>query len=793
MTATVVRSSAADHGSESARTLLGALTAALSDAAQFDRNEQVRPAVVLWPDKDGQWERLLPLLRAGNSHLLTLGAHDPAARIGPAIWLKCMLARMLPHADWAPDVVPILYLPGVSRAELRAVEDCPAPLQPLAELQHRGVWFTQQNGKDWTVVAFLSGRTGAALGLDVARDAATAETLRAAVAQIGRLPVSSLAAQQVTAKTIHDLVLGDRERAVLAWMDEANGSVREREAGEWASFRATCRADFGFDPDEKESRVAAAERLGGRKGAWTKVWARFAEAPQNYPRVPELLRAARPPHAADLFAARDTWPQENEQAESALRGELSGLAKVSHGDAVGAIRKLEQEHRERRGWVWASLGRAPLAAALEPLTRLAAGVAAQITGATREAFASGWRETGWRADAAALEALAAAVLPQDAEAVGHAVRALYLPWLDSVAARFQELLAAEPMKGAAAGGSSPLVAPAPGTCLLFADGLRWDVAQRVADRARARGWALTEGWRWAPLPTVTATAKPAASPVAALVTGAATETEFGTSVADGGQALTSDRFRKLLATQGVQYLARTEIGDPSGMAWTEIGDLDTTGHAEGARLARRVDECVVELVERVQALFDAGWARVRIVTDHGWLMMPGGLPKRELHKSLVASRWGRCAVVKDSSSIDGPTAPWHWNPVVRIALAAGAGAYYEGVEYAHGGASPQECVIPDFTVMRPGGSLRAVSVAGVKWNQLLAKVAVEGDADGCSVALRHDPRKVGTTIGAAKPVLAGNRATLIVEDDALLGQDTYVVLLDDRGEVLAWRETRIGA
>jgi hypothetical protein len=271
------------------------------------------------------------------------------------------------------------------------------------------------------------------------------------------------------------------------------------------------------------------------------------------------------------------------------------------------------------------------------------------------------------------------------------------------------------------------------------------------------------------------------------------EAEFGTAEAATRQPLTWERFRKLLASKAVQHLVRPDTGDPSTSAWTEIGDLDKQGHIEGARLPRRVHECLTELIERVQALFDAGWARVRIVTDHGWLLMPGGLPKRELHKSLVASRWGRCAVVKDSSRVDGPTVPWYWNPAVRVALAAGAGAFYEGVEYAHGGASPQECVIPDFTVMRPGGSLRAVSVASVKWNQLLAKVAVEGDADGCSVALRREPRKVGTTIGAAKPVLAGNRATLIVEDDELLGQDVYVVLLDDRGEVLGWRETKIGA
>ena len=47
----------------------------------------------------------------------------------------------------------IIYLPGVSRATLRATEDCPQELKPLAELQYRGVIWSQANCKDWTVAA----------------------------------------------------------------------------------------------------------------------------------------------------------------------------------------------------------------------------------------------------------------------------------------------------------------------------------------------------------------------------------------------------------------------------------------------------------------------------------------------------------------------------------------------------------------------------------------------------------------------------------------------------------------
>jgi hypothetical protein len=76
--------------------------------------------------------------------------NNPAACQGPALWLKCMIARTLPEANWPEDAVPVICLPGVSRQELRAVDTCPKPLQPLAELQYRGVFWSQHNGKDWT-------------------------------------------------------------------------------------------------------------------------------------------------------------------------------------------------------------------------------------------------------------------------------------------------------------------------------------------------------------------------------------------------------------------------------------------------------------------------------------------------------------------------------------------------------------------------------------------------------------------------------------------------------------------
>lgn len=68
---------------------------------------------------ENQWQPVADRLREMIPELLVLGDHAPAERRGPAIWIKCMLARTLEEADWPTTAVPIIYLPGVSRADLR--------------------------------------------------------------------------------------------------------------------------------------------------------------------------------------------------------------------------------------------------------------------------------------------------------------------------------------------------------------------------------------------------------------------------------------------------------------------------------------------------------------------------------------------------------------------------------------------------------------------------------------------------------------------------------------------------
>src|ERR1700736_3469686 len=90
-------------GRKMSGTVLDALLSALAQGCVYNRNDQVPPAVLLWPDQDRQWEPLMPRLRVILLHLLTLGAYDPATRTGPAIWLRCMLTKTLPGLTYWPE------------------------------------------------------------------------------------------------------------------------------------------------------------------------------------------------------------------------------------------------------------------------------------------------------------------------------------------------------------------------------------------------------------------------------------------------------------------------------------------------------------------------------------------------------------------------------------------------------------------------------------------------------------------------------------------------------------------
>ncbi|HRG56356.1 MAG TPA: hypothetical protein PLG56_09970, partial [Lacunisphaera sp.] len=187
-------------------TLAEALWNSLSAAATSPEGV-VAPVAILWTDPDGQWRPLVEEIRPSLPELYSLGDYAPDQRTGPAIWLKCIVARSLPEISPKEGQIPVLYLPGVSRQILRAGSECPALLQPLIELEYRGAMWHQRNGRDWTVEAFLTSEHG--MGLDLALDARTREAVQRALPSLINEPVAGLQGRRLEAEDFDRLVVGD--------------------------------------------------------------------------------------------------------------------------------------------------------------------------------------------------------------------------------------------------------------------------------------------------------------------------------------------------------------------------------------------------------------------------------------------------------------------------------------------------------------------------------------------------------------------------------------------------------
>ena len=205
---------------------------------------------------------------------------------------------------------------------------------------------------------------------------------------------------------------------------------------------------------------------------------------------------------------------------------------------------------------------------------------------------------------------------------------------------------------------------------------------------------------------------------------------------------------------------------------------------------------VMEICDRIESLIAAGWNSIRIVTDHGWLLMPGGLPKIDLPSVLTENKRGRCAVLKTGASADERLFPWYWNPNQNFALADGISCYRQGEEYAHGGLSLQECLTRELTVSagKSGGKLQATGeITDIAWKGLRCKVAVEGEFSGLSLDVRLlAGNSSSSVVMSVKPIKDNGTGSVVVEDEKLDGTRAVIVLLDEDGELVFQTATVIG-
>lgn len=747
----------------------------------------VRPAAILWTDPKQQWLPLKSLLLQRMPEFTVLGDYDPGVRTGPAIWIRCVVDRTLEDPKTPENRVPIVYLPGVARQDMLAGEGCPAELRPLVELMYQGTLWLQRNGNDWTVTAFLTSPQG--IELDMARDQSTVEALMRALREVAETPVLRLRGRRLEAEDFDKLLSSDVVRDLLRWMNDPPTAKEQMGPQRWAAFCNQCRSQFNIHP-ENDGEITAGEKLGKSEGPWAEVWDRFREAPQIYSVVPDLLRRSIP--SSQILFDRSRWPHINDEAEKSVRSALAGLQNLPYNKACDKILELEQQNAERRNWVWSRLGLSPMAMVLEPLAKLAKVAQSALGGSTPDEIKDFYIKGAWEADAASWEAVAVAPTA-DESLIKNTVRILLEPWLDESARAFQRVADGNPLPGK---GKQELIAAEPGMCLLFADGLRYDVGRRLAERLDDRGCRVSLQTRWAALPTVTATGKPAVTPAAGDITGDSLPDDFAPSFYGSGRPASAAMLREAIEGDGYQVLGSgpdDQTGDGESSGWIEAGALDRRGHDLDEELARHIEPELERLVDLIIKLFDSGWTSVRVVTDHGWLLMPGGLPKVDLPKHLTASRWKRCAVISGEPQVDVPTVPWYWNTTQRFATAPGIACFNATPGYAHGGLSVQECLIPDLIIVRGDNDSPNATIRSVTWRGMRCFVEAESTGGTVIADLRLERPNGKSVVSSAKPLDDDKTTSLVVTDDAYEEKNLVLVLMDQAGTVLAQLKTKVGA
>jgi hypothetical protein len=116
------------------------------------------------------------------------------------------------------------------------------------------------------------------------------------------------------------------------------------------------------------------------------------------------------------------------------------------------------------------------------------------------------------------------------------------------------------------------------------------------------------------------------------------------------------------------------------------------------------------------------------------------------------------------------------------------------MEYAHGGLTMQEALIPSLTVSaRETGGATSVVMTEMKWSGMRLNVVLEG-AQGLTIDLRSQVADAATSF-AARPTTGaadGQRTSLLVADDAALGVAAFLVVVDQSGQSIFKHPVVIG-
>lgn len=763
-----------------AHTIGDAVAEHLVALARQQRDGEASPACLLIPDPDSVWALAAPTLIELGVPLLLLGEHSPESRTGSAAWIRTMIDTDSEQDAW------VVVLPGVHPSQLESSSATPQT-KLLVDLRFRGTLLVTANKQHIRFDDFLRDPQ-AGLGLDVRDDLQTREAIQSGIKPLLARPLDDFTNRSFGATKIRELAVKNPVAKLLDWISApADIQKRYEAADEWDSFVALCKQTYEFDPVTDGELIAATKLAQGARD-WSQVWDSFCDKAAKLPGVVAALEQVQPHPDIKLYAL----PNENRRLEHELAESLGELKDAAAAEACAQVSALEAEHGKRREWVWRELKKSPLADALKHL--------AYVADAPKPAgdIDSWWTAEGWRIDDAALRALAACRGDDDRACVIAALRAIYLSWLDDTARRLQQFID----KDGTLGTLPATIGAEPGTCIVFVDGLRGDLAHRLVNLL-GDAVSTTLDWRFAPLPSITTNGKPAVVPTKLDLSPAA---KFDLTFTGGGK-VDAASIRKKLEADGWTIVDPFNPESTMGLdrGWCELvkASIDDLGHDAGDRFAESVPAQLRDIAEAIHRLIKVGWSKIRIVTDHGFLFLPGGLPKAEIAQHLTKARKPRCARLVDGAPGQPIERPWAWARDERVAFPPGASVYEGNSSYEHGGISLQECIVPTIVITGNVHSRPEDTTVSVAWKGYRCYVSAPGLSaasgnDVVRVDIRRRPKDASSTV-AVKPVQLDEDgdAKLTFDDDSLGTQqaeelDLWLVFESANGTLLAQQQTKVG-
>lgn len=759
---------------------------ALKQAEKHNSAVMVKPEVILWPDPENQWADVIDVLQETLDNLFIYGTYEPKKKQGPSIWLKCMIAKSIPKATWSSKTIPIIYLPGISKNELKNVEEVGFQLQPLVEYQYTGTIFSQENGKEWTVLAFIENPSNG-LGLKINKDNATKEALKKALPTIFQDKEVLLGKTIIDADFLNNQLFPDSIPSILKWICKGDAFLNSLDKGKKEVFVNLCKSNYDFEPDHRNIK-AIVEKLGSQRNHWNNVWQFYAAAPKKYPEIEEFLRLAKPDDLGeDMFILPlESWPQVNEEKEEELRNQLEKALKLDPKKINELLQNLEKEHKVRRNWVWYELQKAPLVKALYWLNIMTEIATAPFPSASIDEIKNYYTTKGFKADTAMRKAMASVKTEKDKSLLKNLIKLIYQPWLENITNKFQALV-----EEGSSIFTNQRATEESESYVLFVDAFRYELAEEFCEKLSKLKYKVNLNNSWSAIPSLTPTAKPNVSPIATMVSVNSEIKEFRPQLESGKDLLTAE-FRKTLKSVNFNHIVTAHDINPNVNSWEEIGDIDTKGHEEQSDMVKRIDELFEQVQESLDVAFEKGVKKIKIVTDHGWLLLPGGLPKTKINAGLTETRWGRCALIKEGVSTSFLHLPWRWNPAIFIAYAPGISFFKANEEYAHGGISIQECLVPTIYIENPNVLSANAKIQDIKWINLKCTVKTESAKENYTIDIRTKYNDESTSIVESRnKLITDNQGYLMVSDHAeSLG--ATIVLLDENGRILDRLATTVG-